>query len=302
MDDLSLGEALSGTLGSISLVSWVLVLVPQLAENYRAKNAQSLSLAFLAVWFVGDLTNLIGAVWAQLVPTVIALAFYFCLADAVLILQCLYYNYFFGHIFYQSSSPQAEITEDPSRPLLARQDSNVGLPGSRHRSSAFQELWNTDGGETLVADNSENNGWAKRWARNVLIILCVCILGAVGWAIAWKTGLWVPIHEHHRNTDVRSPVGAEILGYVSAVCYLGARIPQIAKNYRNKSCEGLSLLSFVLSLLGNSTYGGGIIFHSTQRTYLLDNLPWLVGSLGTMGEDIVIFVQFYRYGDSNRIK
>jgi hypothetical protein len=33
-------------------------------------------------------------------------------------------------------------------------------------------------------------------------------------------------------------VGASVLGYFSAVCYLGARIPQILKNYRDKSCEG----------------------------------------------------------------
>ncbi|KAI4282972.1 MAG: hypothetical protein L6R38_002539 [Xanthoria sp. 2 TBL-2021] len=221
MDDLSVWEALSGILGSISLVSWILVLVPQLAENYKAKNAQGISLAFLAVWFVGDLTNLIGAVWAQLVPTVIALAFYFCLADAVLILQCLYYNYFFGRIFRQSSSAQEESTEDPRQPLLARQTSSVGLPGSRRRSSAAQGQWNTDGEETLVADNLEKNGWTKPWAKNIVIIFCVCILGAVGWAIAWKTGLWAPVHEHHRNTDVGGPIGAEILGYVSAVCYLG---------------------------------------------------------------------------------
>lgn len=25
------------------------------------------------------------------------------------------------------------------------------------------------------------------------------------------------------------------------------------------------------------------------------NLPWLIGSLGTMGEDILIFVQFHIY-------
>jgi hypothetical protein len=53
-------------------------------------------------------------------------------------------------------------------------------------------------------------------------------------------------------------LGAQILGYASAVCYLGARIPQIIKNQREKSCEGLSLLFFMLSLLGNATYGAGV--------------------------------------------
>ena len=168
-----------------------------------------------------QVTNLIGAVWAQLVPTVIALAFYFCLADAVLILQCLYYNYFFGRIFRQSSSAQDESTEDPRQPLLVQQASNVGLPGSRRRSSASQRPWSINEEEALVADNLEKNEWTKPWAKNVLIILCVCVCGVVGWAVAWKTGLWAPVHEHHRNLDAGGPLGAEILGYVSAVCYLG---------------------------------------------------------------------------------
>ena len=58
---------------------------------------------------------------------------------------------------------------------------------------------------------------------------------------------------------------------------------------------GLSLLFFILSLLGNLSYGAGILFHSTEREYFLNNLPWLIGSFGTMAEDILIFVQFHIY-------
>lgn len=58
---------------------------------------------------------------------------------------------------------------------------------------------------------------------------------------------------------------------------------------------GLSLLFFILSLLGNLTYGAGILFHSTESAYVLKNLPWLIGSLGTMVEDVTIFAQFHMY-------
>ena len=74
-----------------------------------------------------------------------------------------------------------------------------------------------------------------------------------------------------------------------------ARIPQIIKNHRDKSCEGLALLFFLLSLMGNATYGLGILCHSLERDYLITNTPWLVGSLGTMVEDAIIFVQFRMY-------
>jgi len=121
-------------------------------------------------------------------------------------------------------------------------------------------------------------------------------VGAAGWAIAWKTGVWVPQSTHDDAAGTDTPIGAEILGYASAVCYLGARIPQIIKNQREKSCEGLSLLFFMLSLLGNATYGAGIIFHSQEKEYIMTNLPWLIGSLGTMVEDAIIFVQFRVFG------
>jgi L-asparagine transporter-like permease len=38
-----------------------------------------------------------------------------------------------------------------------------------------------------------------------------------------------------------------------------------------------------------------IIAHSTEKEYIIRNLPWLIGSLGTMVEDITIFVQFRIY-------
>ena len=50
----------------------------------------------------------------------------------------------------------------------------------------------------------------------------------------------------------------------------------------------------------NKTNERQILFHSIKREYILTNLPWLIGSLGTMVEDVAIFVQFRIYaGDSS---
>lgn len=86
------------------------------------------------------------------------------------------------------------------------------------------------------------------------------------------------IERHHTDQIVRS-----------------ARIPQIIKNYREKSCEGLALLFFLLSLTGNLSYGASLIAYSQDKEYLIWTIPWLVGSLGTMFEDAIIFVQFHMY-------
>jgi uncharacterized protein with PQ loop repeat len=279
--------------------------VPQLIENYRQSSADGISLAFLAVWFVGDVTNLAGALWAQLVPTVSALAVYFCFADLVLIAQCVYYNAKNARRAARKASTRSD--DSVEQPLLGRRDSsNVGLPGShtRRRSSAASARERRRRASSLPSLVEEQEAGKSAWVKNAVSIVGVCAVGAAGWAIAWRTGVWVPTPEHDGTSadGETTPLGASVLGYASAVCYLGARIPQIVKNQRERSCEGLSLLFFILSLLGNATYGAGILFHSLEREYFLTNLPWLIGSLGTIVEDVIIFIQFRVFGQSSAVE
>jgi uncharacterized protein with PQ loop repeat len=133
-----------------------------------------------------------------------------------------------------------------------------------------------------------------------LSILAICAAGTAGWALAYKTGAWHPVPLHSHGEAPPTPLGASLLGYGSALLYLGARVPQIIKNQRERSCDGLSLLFFMLSLLGNATYGAGILFHSLEREYVMTNMPWLIGSLGTMVEDLVIFGQFRVFGEGEK--
>ncbi|TVY93702.1 putative vacuolar amino acid transporter [Lachnellula willkommii] len=257
-------EALSGIFGSISLATWIFLLPGERG----------------------------GAIWADLVPTVIALAIYFCIADLVLISQCLYYN----HINAQRR--QSSVISE-HEPLLARRRSSdtIGLPGSHRRRSSARSGTSQHSESPLSKILEENEeGTGNQWVKNSLSALGVIVVGTAGWAIAWQAGVWKP-----SPLDVgverasETALGAKILGYTSAICYLGARIPQIVKNYKDKSCDGLALLFFLLSLMGNATYGAGILFHSIEKDYVMLNLPWLIGSLGTIAEDAIIFVQFRLY-------
>ncbi|EAL88395.1 hypothetical protein KXW29_002319 [Aspergillus fumigatus] len=295
-------EAASGLLGSISLTCWFFLLVPQLIENYCNGNAEAISLLFLFVWFIGDITNLIGGAWAGLVPVIVAIAVYFCIADGVLIAQCLY---------YKSRNARREslrrrrrsstVTPDPTTPLLGRRFSDTleRGPASRRRSITSQRSGRGSHGhpdDALAIIIEENEVGRSAWVKNFSSVLAICVIGMAGWTVAWQTGVWKPAAKE-RNGGVDMAAGAQVLGYISAVCYLGARLPQIYKNYHDKSCDGLSLLFFILSLMGNLTYGAGILCHSTDKNYVVTNLPWLIGSLGTMVEDVVIFVQFRIYAE-----
>lgn len=61
-------------------------------------------------------------------------------------------------------------------------------------------------------------------------------------------------------------------------------------NYKLKSTEGLSLLFFMFSTLGNFSFAASILFAVTDRDYFLLNLPWLIGSAGTIFFDFTVFL------------
>jgi hypothetical protein len=72
----------------------------------------------------------------------------------------------------------------------------------------------------ILEDDDSANG--RSWLRNTISIMFVCIAGAAGWLIAYKSGVWTPTPEDSDLTEPQSvAIGAEILGYFSAVCYLG---------------------------------------------------------------------------------
>lgn len=370
---LTIHEAFSGILGSISLACWLFLLVPQVIENYRNQSAEAISLAFIVVWFLGDLANLFGALGAGLVPTIVAIAVYFCLSDGVLLGQILYYgirnkrregrgllesvkgtvtenetgNRRFSDLGSDERGRETVETENAlereesaqeDEPLLSRKHSRGGsygaytIPGSADPKVVRQEIERrrsnsgSDGSRTkprrksstAAAFSAQQEPLAKIFEepdavrpdrgtlaaqvlKKLLFVLGVVGIGTLGWLIAYKTGTWKPTPPEpskssaHATDSLTSPMGAQLLGYISAVLYLTARLPQIYKNYREQSCEGLSILFFVLSLLGNGTYGAGILAHSTEHDYVMKNIPWLIGSLGTMVEDVVVFWQFRLY-------
>ncbi|KAF5549621.1 hypothetical protein FPHYL_9598 [Fusarium phyllophilum] len=332
--------ALSGIFGSISLTSWICLLLPQLFANYKAKSADGLSMAFLVVWLLGDITNLIetntiatplsvalvknfdvgqkwlattptfslanyflGAMFTHLAPTAIALAGYFCIADIVLIGQAVYYNALNAR---RASRAGERRSSDPTEesPLIngsRRRSSSFGLPGSQRRHATHTES-SMDPLRKIVTGEDETPD-SKPWLHNTLSLLAVYVIGFAGWFVSYKVGAWEsgdPGTPDAPETQSPMELAGLILGYISAALYLCARIPQIIKNHREKSCEGLALLFFMLSMSGNLTYGISLVAYSQDKKYLLNALPWLLGSLGTIAEDIIIFVQFRIYSNDER--
>jgi solute carrier family 66 (lysosomal lysine-arginine transporter), member 1 len=86
------------------------------------------------------------------------------------------------------------------------------------------------------------------------------------------------------------------IGWGSGVIYMSSRIPQIYKNFKRKSVEGLSPLMFIAAILGNATYGISLLTRlPITSEYIVAKLPFLLGSLGTMFFDTTILCQFLVY-------
>ncbi|KAJ3225791.1 hypothetical protein HK099_006189 [Clydaea vesicula] len=69
-----------------------------------------------------------------------------------------------------------------------------------------------------------------------------------------------------------------LFGYICSILYTGALIPQILKNYKKRSCKGISVLFFTFSTLANLFFIFSIISESLDSIYLINNLPWLLGA------------------------
>lgn len=243
--------------------------MPQLIEQWRLQSADGIAIGFISIWFLGDLFNLVGSIWANLLPEVVFLAVWFCIADAMMITSYVYYK----HVF-----PKRHHRRREHAPLL---DDHT----PRRRLSTLTDM----------ALEPENSGILTKYVLPILFVVGAGIMGFV---------LSGPAEAATDPIDDTAPIafGPQVLGYCSAFLYLGARIPQIVQNYERKSVHGLSLLFFLFLTLGNLTYAGQILFYRTDSKYIILNLSWLLGSLGTIFEDTFIIIQFYMYRETSAIE
>jgi len=168
---------------------------------------------------------------------------------------------------------------------------------------------------------SQPRSWTQAILFNSTAILLVIAAGTAGYYLSPSSP---PTDEHgltpadEQAQSLQFSLWGQIFGYVCAVLYLGSRVPQLLLNYRRKSTEGLNALFFLFACIGNLTYVLSIFafsplcstykhghFHqhrchdgearAVYGRYILVNLSWLLGSLGTLFLDFAVFVQFFIY-------
>jgi len=192
-------DALSGILGWISIATWVIVYSPQIYENFSLKSGEGLSIAFVVIWLAGDLCNIVGATVAGLLPTMIILAGYYTLCDTILLMQIYYYRWVnTGTLSRPEACPDGDIEE--ATPLLT--SSNDGQESEKERSLKRHVL------------------------EYVGMVLCLIVAGVVAWTINEKVQ---GVNDGEPWPEEILEWKSQLMGYASAMLYIGSRIPQICE-------------------------------------------------------------------------
>jgi len=105
--------------------------------------------------------------------------------------------------------------------------------------------------------------------------------------------------------DTERVIG-RIFAWICTTLYLTSRLPQIWKNFVRKSVEGLSMSLFISAFLGNFFYVLSIITSPPAsgpggRAFLLESIPYLLGSGGVLIFDMIIVLQGRMYRDRSPI-
>ncbi|KAF8921637.1 hypothetical protein BGZ58_004093, partial [Dissophora ornata] len=98
-----------------------------------------------------------------------------------------------------------------------------------------------------------------------------------------------------------------IFAWVCTIFYLTSRMPQLWKNFKRKSVQGLSILMFFWAAMGNMSYTLSILNSAdainpeTRKKFLREAVPYVLGSSGTLTFDLSIFFQWLYYTGKLRI-
>ncbi|KAI9825720.1 MAG: hypothetical protein M1826_006904 [Phylliscum demangeonii] len=284
-------DAVSGISGSISIACWIVVFTPQIWKNFQRGSADGLSIAFLVVWLVGDVFNILGAVLQGVLPTMIILAVYYTLADIALLAQCLYYRR-----ASQSGAPaslearpkrmeeeeggdeEEEGEEEETEGKEDDDDDEVPARRSTAQSPLLPKSASSTSSAAALAPSSSHppplpmhapDPTPKRSKTNArraspllllllqhsLALLAVCLAGAIGWSLSQV----LQGRGRRRQRQRAAPAAAfslpgQVFGYLCALLYLGSRVPQLVLNHRRRSTAGLSLLFFLFACAGNAMF------------------------------------------------
>lgn len=273
----------------ISLASWICAQLPQIYTNYSTKSAEGISPAFLLLWFSGDFLSFLSCFLSDTtLKFQLYLSLFFLCNDITL---CYQYYY------YISIYPGKRLKENLENEFNY---SNNGIVSSRSKAA---EVHPSPGAlhprahcsEPTSALPDSNSGYASnpKGFDNLTMSQVVT-------SVVLNAGLVKAMTDGALPTSSLGSFKQHLSTFLAWGCtfvYVSSRIPQLMKNYERKSVEGVSPLLFSSALSGNLFYTLSILTSceflnsSNKHEYFMRQLPYILGSSGTIVFDMVYFYQ-----------
>lgn len=286
----------STLLGTLSIVSWLFAQLPQIYKNYSLKSTSGLSIFFLVEWCLGDLTNLLGAIFTHQATWQMIIAGYYCFVDFMLVAQWVWYEKLQHGYTIRRVWPKKQGSDDRQRdgdmqdmviegmPALSQQntmervDDQAGknglksqakdIKGSQHGKQAIWRMPNfiqtdEDGNEKDVDEPTQGSRTIYRSQASGSLPspsprTVIMIACLISLATASPVQTTAPSEGVQDGLTPLETAGS-VLSWISTLLYLGSRLPQIYKNWSRQSTAGLSPGLFIAAFFGNMFYSTSIL-------------------------------------------
>jgi solute carrier family 66 (lysosomal lysine-arginine transporter), member 1 len=257
--------------------------MPQIFKNYQIKSTAGLSIFFLGEWLLGDLTNLLGAIFTKQAGWQVIIASYYVFVDMCLVIQYFWYSHMAKWIYEESlhSSGSSDVDDadsaiinglSPINTSFVEEEMQDAPPNdptlkSRPRNVEGPQFSTVNYGEKRAAIQSTSyfdkagSSWMNHPSpRTFLFATTVASLASnTAAAPVPFPGRHYAHGIHLLRIDTPLEIAGTILAWCSTLLYLGSRLPQLYKNWKRQSTAGLSPLLFLAAFCGNFFYSTSML-------------------------------------------
>lgn len=249
---------------------------------------------------IGDVANFIGCVITGQLPFQIVLSIYFTIIDTILCFQWLYYVKYTNNCIRR----WFDRAEDEFKPI----SHNTGLlnEGALTGEAIYPTYSTASGSGKEINEQTSLLGSSPQPKKYVTMLLFFGFITFGG--ISSPSDLFTTTSSE--MAILSSPAIDEgntiwvgrFFAWLCTFLYLSSRLPQIYQNFRRRSVEGLSMALFFFAAMGNLTYVLSIFTnpHATRHT-LLEAVPYIIGSAGTLMFDATIFAQYALFNKNKKV-
>lgn len=226
---------------------------------------------------LGDVANFVGCILTGQMDFQIYLSIYFIGIDTLLCIQWLYYVKYPDNWLRRCLNPECDSPKIPTTTPTTKETQVID-------ESSLLLLHEQDSYQSTSASSTT--------AKTLLAFGFLATLGGVTTPSAGLTSQDIYVDE---SWDRNLWIG-RVSAWVCTGLYLSSRIPQILRNFKRHSVEGLAIALFLCAAGGNLTYTLSIFTNPHQtRESLLEAVPYILGSAGTLMFDLTIFLQYLFY-------